>query len=179
MNPPLMLLALLLCCYSSVTAQRKESNIPSPDSPCGNPAEHSDFYFTPDEYEKATVTKVESGDTVVVTLGNGERRRVKLGGVDAPDMETEAGRLSRRYLSGLVLNKRVEVFLYGNDFGDKVVGGRISLAGAPSDVNLSMLQAGMGRYGSVEHVGSYEKCVYRITAERAKRGKKGLWKEHF
>lgn len=176
MNLSLILLALLLSWHSYVAAQSVESKSSLPDSPCGNPVVHSDFYFTPDEYENAIVTKVVSGNFVVITVGNGKRKRVKLGGVDAPDIKTEAGQLSQRYLSELVLNKRVKILLYGNDFKDKVVGGRLSLEGVPS-VNLSMLESGMGRYGLAEHLTSYDKCVYRLASEKAQKEKKGLWRE--
>ena len=59
--------------------------------------------------KNATVTNVVNGNTVVVTLGNGKQKRVRSGGVDAPDMKAKVGQLSERWIS-LVLNKRVNVY---------------------------------------------------------------------
>jgi endonuclease YncB( thermonuclease family) len=171
------LITLLLSCHPSVGAQNVQPKFSLPDSPCGNPAMYSDFYLTPAEYENATVTKVVDGNTVVATLANGKRKRIKLGGVDAPDIKTETGQLSQSYLSGLVLNKRVDILLYGSNVKARVVGGRISLEGGPSDINLAMLEFGMGRYGLAEHLASYDKCIYRLAAEKAQNEKKGLWKD--
>jgi endonuclease YncB( thermonuclease family) len=174
---PSTLIALLLSYHSSGVGQNVGTQFSLADSPCGNPYESSDIYVTPDEYENARVTRVVNGNTVIVTLRNTKRKRVKLGGVDAPDIKTEAGQLSQRYLSGLVLNKPVTILLYGSNFKAKVVGGRISSDGVPSDINLAMLEFGMGRYGLVEHLGSYDKCIYRLAAEKAQKEKKGLWKK--
>lgn len=170
---------LLLSGHSLAVVQNIEPKYSRLGSPCGDPAVHSDYYFTPEEFEGATVTKVVSGDAVVVTLVNGKRRSVSLGGVEAPDIKTEAGQSSRRYLSGLVLNKRVEVLFYGSDFRGKAVGLRVAAGGASPDVNLSVLESGMGRYRPAERLPSYDKCVYRLAAEKAEQGKKGLWKERF
>jgi endonuclease YncB( thermonuclease family) len=168
---------ILLACCSSGVSQNTAPEFSLPDLPCGNPIEHSDIYFTPDEYGNTVVTKVLNGNTVLVTLSNGKRKVIKLGGVVAPGIKTEAGKISLKYLSELVLNKRVEILLYGSDLKDKVVGGRISLEAAPFDVNLAMLESGMGRYGSIEHLTSYDKCKYQIAAEEARKKKKGLWEE--
>jgi endonuclease YncB( thermonuclease family) len=172
-------IALLLFWPSFVVAQNIEPRSPRPDPPCGNPAVHSDFFISLAEFEGAKVTKVVSGNTVIVTLVNGKRRQMKLSGVAAPDIKTEAGQLSQKYLSELVLNRRVEILLDGGDFRGKEVGIRLPLEGVLSDVNLSMLESGMARYGLVENLGSYDKCVYRLAAEKAQKEKKGLWKEHF
>jgi endonuclease YncB( thermonuclease family) len=173
-------LLVLLLTQSSAVSQSVGSNLSFPNSPCGNPAEQSDYYLTPDEYRNSTVTKVVNGNTVIVTLGNGKRKRMKLGGVDAPDVKTHAGQLSQRYLSQLVLNKRVEILLYDSNFQAKVVGGRLSLEGVPADVNLAMLESGMGRYGLTEHLlAVYDKCIYRIAAAKAQTEKKGLWANYF
>jgi endonuclease YncB( thermonuclease family) len=172
-------IALLLFWPPFVVAQNVEPKSSRPDPRCGNPAVHSDFFISLTAFEGAEVIEVVSGNTVIVTLANGERRQMKLSGVDAPDIKTEAGQLSQKYLSELVLNRRVEVLLNGGDFGGKEVGIRLSHEGVSSDVNLSMLESGMGRYGLVENLGSYDKCVYRLAAEKAQKEKRGLWKEHF
>ncbi len=166
----------LLSCHPTAVAQEDRITLSMLDAPtCGSPLSYSDLYLSSEVYEGATVTKVVSGNTVVVTLRNGKRRRVKLGGVEAPPVRTEAGKLSRDHLSKLVLNKQVSVALHGGDDEGEVVGGLVSLQRPPLVVNLAMLESGMGRYGLTTLLGTYEQCTYRLAAERAMREKKGLW----
>jgi micrococcal nuclease len=57
-----------------------------------------------------TVTKVIDGDTVWVTLERGgEPLKVRLAGIDAPEICQEGGTDAQAYLSELVLNQRVRL----------------------------------------------------------------------
>ena len=60
-----------------------------------------------------TVTKVIDGDTLDVTpkwrFGGTSGKRVRLAGVDAPELDEWGGKASRKRLSDLVLNQEVEL----------------------------------------------------------------------
>ena len=169
--------------FSSGWAQDTRSRIPSPifnlDTPCGNPLEQSDAYHHPSGWKGLLVTKVIDGRTIIALLPNGVSKRMKLGGVDSPKIRTQEGLASRRYLSDLVLGKRVTLLLHGVSDADKTLGGRVSLETFPADVNQAMIEAGMARYEESQYLTSFDNCMYKLSAEKAQTGKKGLWQSYF
>jgi endonuclease YncB( thermonuclease family) len=178
----LVICLLLLSTASLATSQEAKPQIPldlQVKGPCGDPLTQSDFYFYLDGYNKVLVSEVIDGQTIIVTLGDGKSKLVTLGGIDAPDVQTQEGRISQQYLSGLVLRKSVAVLLHGSSTTDKSLGGRISLQTSPSDVNLAMIEAGMGRYKESNYLTTYDKCRFKLAAENSKRAKKGLWQSYF
>lgn len=56
----------------------------------------------------ATVVKIADGDTFTV-MANGEKQRVRIFGIDAPEHDQPGGMAAKRDLSALILGKTVEV----------------------------------------------------------------------
>ena len=84
----------------------------------------------------ARVVAVHDGDTITVDDGV----RVRLFGIDAPELAQEGGRESRRYLAELVLHQRVELTVKDTDqYGRGVAQVRLEDG---RDVNALMVQAG-------------------------------------
>lgn len=67
-------------------------------------------YVTPAEtqvsFEKATVKNVVDGDTIVVDV-DGAEKKVRLVGIDAPEMSTPNGNTSKKFTEDAILNKTV------------------------------------------------------------------------
>jgi endonuclease YncB( thermonuclease family) len=179
---------LLTCLFllihsSSGLAQDTKSKAPLPvlslETPCGNPLEQSDAYFHPIGWKNLLVTKVIDGRTILVLLPNGARKRMKLGGIDVPKIKSREGIASLRYLSGIVFGKRVTLLLHSVSDEDKTLGGRVSLETSPFDVNQAMIESGMARYKESEYLTSFDNCMYKLSAEKAQKEKKGLWQSYF
>jgi len=111
------------------------------------------------------VVNVHDGDTITV----GETR-VRLHGIDAPELNQPGGRQSRDFLASLVDGKQVEVSVQDTDgYGRKV--GLVRVRGV-GDVNAAMVEAG--------HAWVYRKycdgCYGMRLAEGLARYRKlGLW----
>jgi endonuclease YncB( thermonuclease family) len=88
----------------------------------------------------ALVTKVSDGDTVWVKPdGNAAPRKLRLQGLDAPEICQAGGQNSRDALANLVLNVRVQVSVkYEDDYGRGLA--RLSVNG--QDVGAKLVAAG-------------------------------------
>lgn len=81
------------------------------------------------------VTRVHDGDTLTV-----DGRRVRLFGIDAPELDQPGGAASREYLARLVQGRSVEVVEKDIDAYGRVVG--VVLAHDGREVNAMMVRAG-------------------------------------
>ena len=61
------------------------------------------------ERQEGRVLKVSDGDSLTVSDGRGGRIKIRLYGVDAPELDQPHGRASRDYLAALTLRKMVKV----------------------------------------------------------------------
>jgi micrococcal nuclease len=88
----------------------------------------------------AQVTKVSDGDTVWVKPdGNAEPRKLRLQGLDAPEICQAGGQTARDALAALVMNVRVQVSVkYEDDYGRGLA--RLSIKG--QDVGAQLVAAG-------------------------------------
>lgn len=60
------------------------------------------------------VVRVLDGDTIEVLQDNGEKSRIRLAGIDAPEKKQQFGQRFRQSLSGLVSQKHV--YITGHEF---------------------------------------------------------------
>jgi len=117
---------------------------------------------------KAKVIEVFDGDTVTVLL-NKRHYRIRIAGIDAPELDQAFGNESKRYLSNLVLNKMVYGVCKGSDKYARnictfqVTGGEI--------VQNAMVKSGMA-WHYTKH--SSDETLARLEQE-AKKAKLGLW----
>ncbi|MGA6992441.1 MAG: thermonuclease family protein [Candidatus Deferrimicrobiaceae bacterium] len=125
------------------------------------------------------VTRVIDGDTVTLTTREGTKLRVRLYGIDAPEVRHEEmagqpyGKEAKQALTALALGRRVTVEIVDIDAYRRTVG-IVRRSGA--DINLSMVRSGYAwayrRYLSAPYASRY------LDAEREARGKRlGLWKD--
>lgn len=119
------------------------------------------------------VIEVNSGD--VITIFNLNRPvRVKLLGVDAPELNQAFGDVAKKHLSDLVFNQAVLVN-YSGIAADKSLIGRVLLNDA--DVGAQMIRDGAAWFDprNVDRLSETDREVYRQSELAARRERRGLW----
>jgi endonuclease YncB( thermonuclease family) len=114
------------------------------------------------------VVGVHDGDSITVLTANKHRIKVRLDGIDAPELGQAFGRRAKEALSKMVFGKYVDIELRSKDrFGRTVA--RVYLNGRC--INLEIVQAGMAW-----HFLKYSKDKNLQRAENEARANKiGLW----
>lgn len=136
------------------------------------------------------VVRVVDGDTFDLAAPGGRRRRVRLGGIDAPELDQHYGRAAGAYLRRLALRRSVSVETTKRDAHGRWVGhARIAPpdacpdAGADCartlDLGLALLHAGMAwHYRHYAHEqDSIQRARYAAEERAAKARRAGLWAE--
>ncbi len=122
----------------------------------------------PERILQGTVVRVSDGDTMDVRVGDGSLVRVRLYGVDAPELSQTFGGESRRYAAAAVLKRKVQVHQKDLDKYGRLVG-QIFVDG--QDLGLELLQAGM--------VWWYRQYCddprYGQAQDAARQQRRGLW----
>jgi len=121
------------------------------------------------------VIEVNSGD--VITIFNLNRPvRVRLLGVDAPELDQAFGDVARKHLADFVYDKSVLVEYSGID-GDHSVNGRVSLEGI--DIGAQMIRDGAAWVDpSTQHrLSATDREVYRESEAAARNERRGLWQQ--
>jgi len=125
------------------------------------------------------VSRVIDGDTVTLATREGTKLRVRLYGIDAPEVRHEKmagqpyGKEAKEALTALALGRRVTVEIVDIDAHGRTVG-IVHRSGV--DINLEMVRSGYAwayrRYLSSPYASRY------LDAEREARGRRlGLWKD--
>ena len=114
------------------------------------------------------VIEVNSGD--VITIFNLNRPvRVKLLGVDAPEMNQAFGDVAKKHLSDLVFDQSVLVEYSG-------IAGRVLLDGA--DIGAQMIRDGAAWFDmNTNRLSVSERDVYQQSEQAARNERRGLWQE--
>jgi micrococcal nuclease len=123
------------------------------------------------------VSRVIDGDTVALTTREGTKLRVRLYGIDAPEVRHEKmagqpyGKEAREALAALTLGRRVTVEIVDIDVHGRTVG---IMHRSGVDISLEMVKSGYAwayrRYLSAPYASRY------LDAEReARRRRLGLW----
>jgi micrococcal nuclease len=129
--------------------------------------------------EEGRVTRVADGDTLTLVTRTGTKLKVRLYGIDAPEIRHEMlpgqpyGKEAKAALTALVLGRRVTVEIVDIDTHRRMVG---IVRRSGSDINLAMVRSGYAwayrRYLSAPYASEY------IAAEKEARGNSlGLWKQ--
>ena len=121
------------------------------------------------------VIEVNSGD--VITIFNLNRPvRVRLLGVDAPELDQAFGDVARKHLADLLSDKSVLVEYSGID-GDHSVNGRVSFEGI--DIGAQMIRDGAAWVDpSTQHrLSAADREVYQQSEEAARSERRGLWQQ--
>ena len=120
------------------------------------------------------VIEVNSGD--VLTVFNLNRPvRVKLLGVDAPEMNQLFGDVAKKHLADLVLNKSVLVE-YSGIAADSSLTGRVLLDNA--DIGAQMIRDGAAWFDTnTNRLSGTDRDVYQQSEQAARNERRGLWQQ--
>ncbi len=119
------------------------------------------------------VIDVNSGD--VITIFNLNRPvRVKLLGVDAPEMDQAFGEVAKKHLADLVYDKSV-IVEYSGIAADGSLTGRVLLDKA--DINAQMIRDGAAWFdpNNVTRLSATDRDVYQHSEQAARNERRGLW----
>ena len=119
------------------------------------------------------VIEVNSGD--VITIFNLNRPvRVKLLGVDAPEMDQTFGDVAKKHLSDLVYDKSVLVE-YSGISADSSLAGRVLLNN--TDIGAQMIRDGAAWFdvNNVSRLSASDREIYQQSELAARNERRGLW----
>ena len=117
----------------------------------------------------ATVTRVVDGDTVIVRV-NGHLKRIRLIGIDAPELSSCRAHVAKLVLAKIVLGKRVRLVAGARDNRDRY--GRllryVDRVSDGADAGRRMIQKGhaIARYDSRDGYGRHRRQDSYIRADR-------------
>ncbi|MFM8283336.1 MAG: thermonuclease family protein [Planctomycetaceae bacterium] len=115
-----------------------------------------------------TVAFVHDGDTVTARSPDGVDHRIRMLGIDAPELAQPHGRESRAALAALVEGRTVQIDARGHDQHGRLLA-RLSVAG--EDVNARLVRDGHAWvFGRI----APDPELVALEAE-ARRGRRGLW----
>jgi endonuclease YncB( thermonuclease family) len=121
-----------------------------------------------------TVIDVHDGDTLTLKSGDKERK-IRLAGIDVPELSQPYGVESRNALREVVLNRDLKVGTFKTDrYGRSV--GKVSFDG--QDINLKQVNAGMAWVYTdyLRELSNADRGVYLDAEAKSKSEDTGLWK---
>ena len=125
------------------------------------------------------VYRIVDGDTFIVKHGS-VKLTIRLVGIDAPEVSTKKhmqgqpfSQQSTQHLSGLILNKTVDVKSYGADRNGRTLGEVFLLNGR--NVNVEMIKAGLAECYRGKPASGLDMGPYWIAEEEAKKAGRGMW----
>lgn len=122
-------------------------------------------------YILGKVVSIYDGDTYGLLTSNNQTIKVRMNGIDAPEIEMPFHEVSRQYLSKLIFKKNVYLDKTGEDIYGRTLG--FTYLEDETDVNLEMLKAGMAW-----HFKRYNDFIeYADAEDDARENKIGLWEE--
>ena len=114
------------------------------------------------------VVGIHDGDSITVLSVEKKQIKIRLEGIDAPELKQAFGSRAKEHLSSLIMGKDVTLIVKGEDLYKRTLS-KILLDS--QDVNLSMV-----RDGFAWHYSKYSKDKKFAEAEaEARIKKKGLW----
>ena len=119
---------------------------------------------------------IADGDTVTVLDSEGQRRKIRLAGIDAPESRQAYGQRSRSSLQDLLAGRQVQVTYDKADRYGRLVG-KIELEGR--DINLEQLRRGLAwhykKYEAEQSPG--DRQLYAHAQREAQAARLGLWRD--
>jgi micrococcal nuclease len=114
------------------------------------------------------VIVVHDGDTVTILTADKTQIKVRLKGIDAPELNQAFGQKSRTALTSIIFGKIVEVRVIGVDQYNRALG---HIAIGKIDVNITMVRNGMAW-----HYVKHSKLPALAEAQtKALKARTGLW----
>lgn len=112
------------------------------------------------------IIKIYDGDTITALTSQKEKIKIRLYGIDAPELKQPFGKASKRHLIDLILNKSLNI----NEKGKDKYGRTLAvLHNGDQDINAQMVIDG--------YAWAYDKFSkdYVAFQQKAQALKKGLW----
>ena len=124
------------------------------------------------------VTAVSDGDTLRITDTHGQKHKIRLAYIDAPELQQAHGQTARKALETVVLGQTVEVHIFDTDRYRREVA---QIWSNRRDVNLMQVMQGHAwHYVSIakrrQHKQDY--AAYTEAERAARRERLGLWQNH-
>lgn len=122
------------------------------------------------------VVGIADGDTITVLDANRQQHKIRLAGIDAPEMKQAFGNRSRQNLAAMVFNKTVDVEWDKHDKYGRTVG-KVMVNGV--DANLEQIKTGMAWwYEKYRREQSPEdQRRYAEAEQQARAARVGLWRD--
>ena len=123
------------------------------------------------------VVKVTDGDTITVLDNSNIQHKIRLSGIDAPEMNQAYGERSRLALAYAVAGGHVLIDWNKRDRWNRIVG---KVLVNNKDINLQQVQEGMAwHYKKYEREqDAADRALYAHAEDEAQRNKIGLWRNH-
>jgi len=128
----------------------------------------------PTEGLRGRVVVIADGDTITVLDAEKRQHRVRLNGIDAPELGQPFSQVSKAHLSSLVFEREVVVMgrkvdRYGRLIGTVMVGG--------TNTSLEQLTAGLAWFYRTytSDVPQELRAAYDVAEREARAAKRGLW----
>ena len=123
----------------------------------------------PAQYLQARVSNISDGDSLWVKTAAGERIKIRISQIDAPEICQAWGPESKRALAQKLEGKQLQIELLRKDMYGRSLA-RIRVGG--EDVGAEMVSSG---HAWAYSLGKYPNAVYYKQEEAAKAAKLGLW----
>ncbi|MFM7056167.1 MAG: thermonuclease family protein [Planctomycetota bacterium] len=122
-------------------------------------------------------TEIPDSDILLLKLADGQQKRIRLNGIDAPELPQPWGTKSREQLEALVQGRTLRVVTQGEDRAGQIIGDAwFSIkAGAPETLlNVELVERGLAwhfvRFAP-------DNRILADAEQRARTAKKGLWSD--
>lgn len=109
------------------------------------------------------ITRVSDGDTVILTDEKGTRKKIRLDGIDAPEVGQEYGDVATEFVKGNALNQIARVEVIGIDKYDRVLG--VVYVG-DLNINEALLSNGLAWQYHYNKNGKYAELVAEAKQKR-------------
>jgi len=134
------------------------------------------FFFSSQIFAdiEGVITRIVDGDTVVIESDQGIKYKIRLLGIDAPEIKQLYGKEATKYLSNLILGKTLLVIESDKDRYKRLLG-KLVLEG--HDINLALVKNGMAWHYKYYQFSQNKKdqLLYSNAEKYAKVNKLGLW----
>ncbi len=146
-----LVLTLIVLCYTLIGTSDNEYR--GDDAPMSS--------------DEGVCIRVSDGDTVIVKMG-GRSEKIRLNGIDAPELKQKHGKEARRYLANRILKRKVRV--KGNS-RDKYKRLLATIYLDEENINLSMIREGW----AWDYVQFSMGREYAQAQKEARAARRGLW----
>lgn len=117
------------------------------------------------------VISIPDGDTLTVINSSNKKIKIRLAGIDAPELKQKYGYTSRDYLRKITSGKKLTYKIHSKDDYGRVVA---ILYADDKDLNYEMIKAGLAWHYKYY----YKSKKYSEAEKNARKEKLGLWQDN-